>query len=169
MSRWGRSSIHYRGRKVAIRNSGDISKLEDMFKQDFADIMKAHYDELSEVAEQIQMDAGYLAPFETGALEDSIMVRPYAPTGFGIRPGMIAHASAHDQGYDYAVIQEYNEDYDHEYRVDGQDREKDFATAHYLGGAFAKGVCDWYIAVTGKQLSLPPELEHAKNYVEDYL
>lgn len=164
MARWGRSAIHYRQRKVAIRvGDNDTAKLEKMLKEDLHDIMKEHYEELGEVAEQIQADASYLAPFETGALEESIMVRTYR----GFTPGIIAHASAHDQGFDYAIPQEYNEEYDHDYTVEGEEREKEFGSAHYLGGTFALRLSEWYNDVTGKTLVLPAELEHAMNYVMD--
>lgn len=165
MSRWGRSAVHYRGRKVDIRSGDtDVSKIEKMLKEDYKDIMHEHYKELLDVSEQIQSDAGYLAPFETGALEESIMVRPYLPQA---GPGMIAHASAHDRGFDYAVVQEENEEYDHDYSVEGKEREKEFASAHYLGGSFALGISEWYTEVTdGDELVLSPELEHAMNYVK---
>lgn len=164
MARWGRSAVHYRNRRVEIRlGENDAAKLEKMLQQDLKDIMVEHYEELSEVAEQIDADASYLAPFETGELESSIMVRTYK----GFQPGLIAHASAHDQGFDYAIPQEYNEEYDHDYTVAGEEREKESASAHYLGGSFALRLSEWYNDVTGKTLILPAELEHAMNYVSD--
>ena len=68
----------YKGRRVVLRGKGgldtDVAQLEAMLRADYNDIMKGHLEDLEDVADQIQADAGYLVPVDTGALEASIDV-----------------------------------------------------------------------------------------------
>lgn len=156
----------YKGRRVVIRGKGgldtDVSQLEAMLREDYNDIMKSHLEDLEDAADQIQADAGYLVPVDTGALEASIDVHVSKSYRF---PGIIAHASAIHEGFDYALIQEENEEFDHS-DEDGADNDK---SAHYLGGPFAINVSDLYENLTGRELALPSSLQHAKDYVEGKL
>lgn len=157
MSRWGRSASFYRGRKVNIRGKGgtstDVAQLEKLVREDLKEIMKEHYDMLEQTAEDIQGDAEMLVPKDTGELAASIEVRVSKSPRY---PGIIAHASAKDKGFDYAVVQEENEEFSHE----------DDESAHYLGGPFALHVSEFYEDATeGEELQLPANLEHAKDYI----
>lgn len=157
-------------RRVLIRsrkgNGTAVAQLEEMMRAQFNAIYKHHREQLEDTADQIQSDACYLVPKETGALEDSIHV--YV-TNSHRYPGIIASASAHGRykpgvggysGFDYAIAQEEDESYSHE---------EDEESAHYLGGSFAVSISELYEDITGEQLELSEQLEHAKEYVEDLL
>ena len=174
MARYYHKSRSYKGRRVVIRGKDgigtDISQLEAMVRQDYDEIMKEHIEDLQEVAEQIQADATYLVPLATGALEASIDV--HVSKGYRY-PGIIAHASALHEGFDYALIQEENEEFEHtesSFNEKGQEVIDDSVrSAHYLGGPFALNISELYRELTGKELALPANLLHAKDYVEDKL
>lgn len=164
MARFRHYTRYYKGRRVVIRGKGgldtDVAALEKMVRADYEAIYRSNIAALEECAEQIQADATYLVPHDTGALEDSIDVHV---SGSRRYPGIIAHASATNAGYDYALIQEETEPYDglytHEYE----------RFAHYLGGAFALNISELFEELAGEELELTPELQHAKDYVEDKL
>lgn len=147
----------YRDRKVLIRGKGgmitDVAALEKMVRDDYKDIWREHKEDLEDVASDIQSNAEMLVPLDTGALQRSIEVRVSRSNRW---PGIIAHASAINAGRDYAVDQEENEDYSHE----------DDRLAHYLGGSFASLLSQYYEDITGDELEMSEELEHAKDYVE---
>ena len=150
-------SSQYRQRRVIIRSRSlgtDVAKIEELLAADYQDIWKNHLEDLEDLAEDIENNAKILVPLDTGALRDSIRVRVSKSPKY---PGIIAHASAIMDGFDYALIQEENEDYRH--------LADDERTAHYLGGSFALFLSDYYKSVTGEELVLPEELEHAKDYI----
>lgn len=152
-----RFSSQYRQRRVIIRSRSlgtDVAKIEELLAADYQDIWKNHLEDLEDLAEDIENNAKMLVPLDTGALRDSITVRVSKSPKY---PGIIAHASAIMDGFDYALIQEENEDYRH---LGDDDR-----MAHYLGGSFALFLSDYYKSITGEELALPEELEHAKDYI----
>ena len=152
-----RFSSQYRQRRVIIRSRSlgtDVAKIEELLAADYQDIWKNHLEDLEDLAEDIENNAKMLVPLDTGALRDSIAVRVSKSPKY---PGIIAHASAIMDGFDYALIQEENEDYRH---LGDDDR-----MAHYLGGSFALFLSDYYKSITGEELVLPAELEHAKDYI----
>ena len=157
-------------RRVIIRGGSttntlrtDVRQLEDMVRAQYKDIWRQHIEELEEIAEYIEEDAHTLVPIDTGKLNASINVYVTKSRRY---PGIIASAYANSggkpgpngyKGYDYALIQEENEDYSHE----------DDRSAHYLGGPFAKHISELFESITDEELELSEELEHAKEYVED--
>lgn len=141
-------------RRVIIRSRSlntDVARLEEMIKADYKEIYKEHIEDLEAMCEDIYQEAISLVPIEYGTLRDSIVVRVSKSYRY---PGIIAHASAKDHGYDYALIQEENEEFSHE-----DDRQ-----AHYLGGPFARALQALYEDLTGEEIELPPELQHAAEY-----
>lgn len=156
-------------RRVLIRSRHEntaVAQIEEMLKADYRAIWKGFRDELEECAEQIESDARYLVPKETHALEESIYV--YV-TNSRRYPGIIASARALSRykpgpggykAYDYALIQEENEEYLH-------DEEEE--SAHYLGGSFVYNISELYYDLTGKELQVNEKLAHAYNYVKDKL
>lgn len=165
MSKYRHYARSYKGRRVLIRGKGgidtDVATLEKMVREDFDEIYKSNLEALEDCASQIQADATYLVPYDTGALESSIDVHV---SGSRRYPGIIAHASATNAGYDYALIQEETEPFDGKYTHDYE------RFAHYLGGPFALNISELFYELSGgKELVLTPELQHAKDYVEDKL
>lgn len=82
--------------------------LRDLLKENRS--MMLH--KLIPIAQQIELEAKVLVPFETGVLRDSIDVRVSRGPRY---PGIIAVASAKNPktGYDYATIQHEKPDYKH--------------------------------------------------------
>ena len=158
-------------RRVLIRSRQEntaVAQIEEMLKAQYKSIWKNFRDDLEETAEQIEADACYLVPKDTGRLEDSIYV--YV-TNSRRYPGIIASARALSRykpgpggykGYDYALIQEENEEYSHD-DPDG------IESAHYLGGSFVYNIKELYFDLTGKELQVNEKLAHAYNYVKDKL
>lgn len=167
MARFRHHAKYYRSRKVLIRGKGgvetDVATLEKMVRDDFKSIWLEHLEDLEDLASDIQNNAEMLVPLDTGALQSSIEVSVSKSRRF---PGIIAHASATNAGYDYALIQEETEPYEGPagemlYEHD------DGRLAHYLGGSFAMFLSQYYEDVTnGEVLDMPPELEYAKEYIE---
>lgn len=161
MAKFRHYTRHYKGRRVLIRGKGgietDVSNLEKMIKEDYANIWSEHIEDLEDLADDIQNNAEMLVPLDTGALMNSIEVRVSRSRRY---PGLIAHASATNAGYDYALIQEETEPFDDKY-VHDDDR-----LAHYLGGSFASFLAQYYEDITGEELVMSSELEHAKDYIE---
>lgn len=161
MAKFRHYTRHYKGRRVLIRGKGgietDVSNLEKMIKEDYANIWSEHIEDLEDLADDIQNNAEMLVPLDTGALMNSIEVRVSRSRRY---PGLIAHASATNAGYDYALIQEETEPFDGKY-VHDDDR-----LAHYLGGSFASFLAQYYEDITGEELVMSSELEHAKDYIE---
>lgn len=144
-------------RRAIIRSrtlNTDVAQLEEMVKDQFNEIWKEHIDELETLAASIQDDATNLSPVLTGKLKGSINVRVSKSRRY---PGIIAHASAKHRGFDYALIQDINEEYSHE-----------VGTAHYLSGPFAQKLELWYYKKTRRSLDMPDELLDAIDYIETY-
>lgn len=106
-------------------------------KEDLRQALKDHHTLLSEkmekAADYIYSGAFERVPVKTGELQDSIQVDvSYSPR----YPGIIAVATAKNvkTGYDYALIQEVNEEYKH---VNG-------GQAHYLEEPFREAVEQFY-------------------------
>ena len=162
MAKFRHYSRHYRGRKVIIRGKGgletDVSELEKMVREDYENIWREHQEDLEDLADDIQNNAELLVPLDTGALMNSIEVRVSRSRRY---PGLIAHASTTNAGYDYALIQEETEPFD-----GGKYEHDDGRLAHYLGGSFASFLAQYYEDVTGEELVMSDELQHAKDYIE---
>lgn len=133
-------------RKVVIRRQSlntAIAQLEAQVRAEYKEIWKQHLDDLVVAAEWIQEDAKAIAPVLTGKLRESINVRVSKSHRY---PGIIASASAcSNRGFDYALIQEENENFSHE--IPGQ--------AHYLSQPFYNILDDFYYEWTGKHLETP--------------
>lgn len=102
-------------------------------KEDLRAQLREHH---TLAARTMQLGADYIytrsraiVPLETGALRDSILVTVSRNPRY---PGIIATAEAHNPrtGYDYAMIQEVNEEYKHD---EGRQ-------AHYLEEPFRDAV-----------------------------
>lgn len=162
MAKFRHYTRHYKGRRVLIRGKGgvetDVSNLEKMVREDYKDIWKEHIEDLEDLASDIQNNAEMLVPLDTGALMNSIEVRVSRSRRY---PGIIAHVSATNAGYDYALIQEETEPFD-----GGKYAHDDERLAHYLGGSFASFLAQYYEDITGEELVMSSELEHAKDYIE---
>jgi hypothetical protein len=100
-------------------------------------MLKEHHtlalSELQDVAQQIYEEAQAKVPVDTGQLQASIQVTVSRSSRY---PGIIATAEAHNvrTGYDYAFIQEVNEDYKH----------PNGGQAHYLEEPFEQAVDEFY-------------------------
>ncbi len=162
MAKFRHYTRHYKGRRVLIRGKGgvetDVSNLEKMVREDYKNIWKEHIEDLEDLASDIQNNAEMLVPLDTGALMNSIEVRVSRSRRY---PGIIAHVSATNAGYDYALIQEETEPFD-----GGKYAHDDERLAHYLGGSFASFLAQYYEDITGEELVMSSELEHAKDYIE---
>ena len=79
MAKFRHYTRHYKGRRVLIRGKGgietDVSNLEKMIKEDYANIWSGHIEDLEDLADDIQNNAEMLVPLDTGALMNSIEVR----------------------------------------------------------------------------------------------
>ena len=156
-------------RRARIRIGDDvvqstIATMERFVRDQLSRILKGHIEELMDTADQIETDALYLVPEDTGKLASSISVRVSKSYRY---PGIIAEATAHSRyktgvggyaGHDYAPIMEYGEEYDHE---------KEDASAHYLGGPFVLRICELFEEIAGRPLrGMPEHLQHAADYVK---
>ena len=139
-------------KKVVIRRQNlhtAIAQLEAQVRAEYKTIWKEHLEDLEAAADWIQEDAQAIVPVDKGRLRDSINVRVSRSARY---PGIIASASAKsNRGFDYALIQEENENFSHE--EPGQ--------AHYLSQPFYQILDDFYYEWTGKHLVIPeiPERE----------
>lgn len=133
-------------RKVVIRRTElltAIAQLESQVRRDYKEIFKKHLEDLELAVQWIEDDAKYIAPVDKHKLQDSISVRISRSTRY---PGIIASASAKsNKGFDYALIQEENENFSHE--EPGQ--------AHYLSQPFYQIIDDFYFEWTGRHLDIP--------------
>lgn len=106
-------------------------------KEDLRQMLREHKTlaivQLEEVANDIYAGAHSKVPVASGELQDSIQVRISRSPRY---PGIIATAEAHNPrtGYDYAFIQEVNEDYQH----------PNGGQAHYLEEPFREAVEEFY-------------------------
>ena len=131
-------------RRVIIRSrqlNTAVAQLEEMVRADYKEIWKQHTNDLEILASRITEDAKALAPVDTGKLQASIQARVSKSPRY---PGLIVSASAKKKGFDYALIQEENEEFFHEV---GQ--------AHYLSEPFYASVDEYYYTLTGMHLALP--------------
>lgn len=154
-------------RKVVIRRSEfytDVNKLEQIVKDFYKELLKEHLEDLEDVADTIERNAIEVVPIDKGKLKKSINVRVSKSYRY---PGIIAQASAKKRGFDYALIQEENEEFSHT-AVDefGKDREYE-GMAHYLGGPFASNLYYLLEDLGVDYIEFPDELEHAKDYYEE--
>lgn len=133
-------------RKVVIRRENlntAVAQLEAQIRADYKKIVKAHIEDLEAAADWIQDDARAIVPADKGKLRESIVVRVSRSARY---PGIIASASAKSRrGFDYALIQEENEEFSHE--EPGQ--------AHYLSQPMYQILDDFYYEWTGKHLKRP--------------
>ena len=132
-------------RRVIIRSrqmNTSVAQLEEMVKRDYKEIWKEHIDDLHAVADWIVDDAQALVPLDTGKLQASIQARVSKSPRY---PGIIVSASAKKRGFDYALIQEENEEFSHE----------DLRQAHYLSEPFYNLLDEFYYEITGKHLQKP--------------
>lgn len=102
-------------------------------KEDLREVLRDHHtqarEELNVARNEIEAGATSLVPIKSGLLQSSIQVTVSKSSRY---PGIIATASAKNfkTGYDYALIQEVNEEYKHD---DGRQ-------AHYLEQPFREAV-----------------------------
>ena len=133
-------------RKVVIRQqqlNTAIAQLEAQVRADYKAIWQEHLEELEMAAEWIENDAKAISPVDTGKLQDSISVHVSKSPRY---PGIIASATAKSKrGFDYALIQEENEDFSH---VEPEQ-------AHYLSQPFYQILDDFYYEWTGRHLEVP--------------
>ena len=133
-------------RKVVIRRQNlntAIAQLEAQVRAEYKNIWKEHIEDLEAAAEWIQEDAKAITPVDKGKLQESINVRVSKSARY---PGIIASASAKSKrGFDYALIQEENENFSHE--EPGQ--------AHYLSQPMYHILDDFFYEWTGKHLEIP--------------
>lgn len=86
-------------------------------------------EELEKSAQKIKAEAIAQTPYETGKLEDSVYVRVSRDKK---RPGLVAGASARDNGYNYAGIQHEETSYEHPIK----------GKAHYISDPFKNEVAN---------------------------
>ena len=100
--------------------------------EDVAD--KIYNEAYAKVPVSIETYASKMSGHESGQLQDSIQVDVSRSPRY---PGIIATAEAHNErtGYDYALIQEVNEEYVH----------PNGGQAHYLEEPFRNAVTEFYI------------------------
>lgn len=137
-------------RRVLIR-SRDLNtataQLEKMVAADYKEIWKEHIDDLEAMADWIVEDARQLVPIDTGKLDLSIQARVSKSPRY---PGLIVSATArakYDKSFDYALIQEENEAFEHE---PGRQ-------AHYLSQPFYNILDAFYFEKTGEHLERPAD------------
>lgn len=106
-------------------------------KEDLRQQLKEHHalalKELQPIADEMYADAVSKVPVKTGELRDSILVTISRNARY---PGIVATAEAHNvkTNYDYALIQEVAEEYEH----------PNGGQAHYLQEPFEKAVDEFY-------------------------
>lgn len=116
-----------------------INKSEGLrqIKNDLRNMLKEQHTlalaDMEDLADEIYGKAQALVPYDTWELQSSIQVDVSRSPRY---PGIIAVASAENPktGYDYALIQEENEDYKHE---PGRQ-------AHYLAEPFGEAVQEFF-------------------------
>lgn len=147
-------------RKVIIRR-GELNtavfQLEQLVRDNYKDIVKQHHEDLYELAQRIVNDANQLVPVKTGKLKGSIKSEVSRSNRY---PGIRVSASAKRKGFDYALIQEENEYFEH---ING-------GQAHYLRDAFGYALNDYWKKWTGHKIPRlqPVEREFAYTYNYNY-
>lgn len=119
--------------RLKINRAVGLKEIKDDLRQQLKEHHKRTNQELEDAADYIYSKAISLVPVDTGELQDSIQVDISLSPRY---PGVIAIATAKNiyTGYDYALIQEVNEDYNHPHG--GQ--------AHYLEQPFREAVEKFY-------------------------
>lgn len=119
--------------RLKINRAVGLKEIKDDLRQQLKEHHKRTNQELEDAADYIYSKAISLVPVDTGELQDSIQVDISLSPRY---PGIIAIATAKNiyTGYDYALIQEVNEDYNHPHG--GQ--------AHYLEQPFREAVEKFY-------------------------
>ena len=119
--------------RLKINRAVGLKEIKDDLRQQLKEQHKRTSQELEDAADYIYSKAISLVPVDTGELQDSIQVDISLSPKY---PGIIAIATAKNiyTGYDYALIQEVNEDYNHPHG--GQ--------AHYLEQPFREAVETFY-------------------------
>ena len=119
--------------RLKINRAIGLKEIKDDLRQQLKEHHKRTSQELEDAADYIYSKAISLVPVDTGELQDSIQVDISLSPRY---PGIIAIATAKNiyTGYDYALIQEVNEDYNHPHG--GQ--------AHYLEQPFREAVEKFY-------------------------
>lgn len=119
--------------RLKINRAVGLKEIKDDLRQQLKEHHKRTSQELEDAADYIYSKAISLVPVDTGELQDSIQVDISLSPRY---PGIIAIATAKNiyTGYDYALIQEVNEDYNHPHG--GQ--------AHYLEQPFREAVEKFY-------------------------
>ena len=133
-------------RRIKVRRrTSAVGEIEQMVQDDWKSIFKLYKEELERACIIIEEDARMIVPLDTGTLLESINVRMSRSNRW---LGMMASASAKNAntGYDYAQIQEANEDYNH----------PNGGQAHYLSEPMFRELDRIYYKHTGKHLE-PPE------------
>jgi hypothetical protein len=163
-------------RRVILRSrqiNTDVAQLEELVKAQYKAILKKHLEDLQDCTDWIEEMARQLVPYDfsskdsNGHLQDSISVRVSKSNRY---PGIIATASKKDHGWDYALIQEENEEFQHSNVYTNEKgllvEEDTGRMAHYLGGPFAASIQTLFEDL-GVPLELPANLQHALDYVEE--
>ena len=119
--------------RLKINRAVGLKEIKDDLRQQLKEHHKRTSQGLEDAADYIYSKAISLVPVDTGELQDSIQVDISLSPRY---PGIIAIATAKNiyTGYDYALIQEVNEDYNHPHG--GQ--------AHYLEQPFREAVEKFY-------------------------
>lgn len=119
--------------RLKINRAVGLKEVKDDLRQQLKEHHKRTSQELEDAADYIYSKAISLVPVDTGELQDSIQVDISLSPRY---PGIIAIATAKNiyTGYDYALIQEVNEGYNHPHG--GQ--------AHYLEQPFREAVEKFY-------------------------
>ena len=119
--------------RLKINRAVGLKEIKDDLRQQLKEHHKRTSQELEDAADYIYSKAISLVPVDTGELQDSIQVDISLSPRY---PGISAIATAKNiyTGYDYALIQEVNEDYNHPHG--GQ--------AHYLEQPFREAVEKFY-------------------------
>lgn len=119
--------------RLVINRAEGLREIKEDLRQALKDHHKRVNEELENAADYIYTEAFDRVPVLTGELQDSIRVDISMSPRY---PGIIATATAKNvkTGYDYALIQEVNEDYEHP--QGGQ--------AHYLEEPFREAVEQFY-------------------------
>lgn len=119
--------------RLKINRATGLKEIKQDLRQALRDHHTLELKNLESVADDIYAGAISLVPYDTGELEDSIQVDVSTVPRY---PGIIAIASARNvnTNYDYAFLQEVNEEYRH--AIGRQ--------AHYLEEPFRDAVRKFY-------------------------
>ena len=119
--------------RLKINQAIGLKEIKEDLRQQLRDHHKRTNQELEQAADYIYTEAFAKVPLRTGELQDSIFVDISLSPRY---PGIIATATALNPktGYDYAFIQEVNEQYNHD---EGRQ-------AHYLEQPFREAVETFY-------------------------